>query len=134
MIIIYTEKYSKACQNAIHWFESNNIQIIERKIEESNPISKLELIDLLKLTQNGFEDILRVKSNKVKDLIEELEQYTVDQALELIIDYPELLRKPIITDGKKVVSGFNSEQIRCFIPDKRRFESLSAYYSSCLNC
>ncbi|MDT2521998.1 ArsC/Spx/MgsR family protein [Enterococcus raffinosus] len=130
MIIVYTESSSKACRNALNWFKDHEIPIVERRIHSGNMLTRSEVFTLLELSQNGFEDVLSLRSIKVQELLHELDYYTVNEAVNLIVKYPELLKKPLITDGKKIYAGFNTEHIRCFIPEKIRSETLKEYYFS----
>lgn len=130
MIIVYTDSSSKSCRNALNWFKEHDIHIVERRINQGNELTRSEVFTLLELSQNGFEDLLSLRSNKVQDLLHELNRCTVNEAVDMIIKYPKLLKKPLITDGKKIYAGFNAEHIRCFIPEKRRIENLKKYYLS----
>lgn len=127
MIIVYTDS-SKSCRNALNWFKTHDIHIVERRINKVNELTRSEVFRLLELSQNGFEDLLSLRSNKVQDLLHELNRCTVNEAVDMIVKYPKLLKKPLITDGKKIYAGYNAEYIRCFIPEKRRIENLKNYY------
>lgn len=128
MIIVYTDSSSKSCRNALNWFKTHDIHIVERRINKVNELTRSEVFRLLELSQNGFEDLLSLRSNKVQDLLHELNRCTVNEAVDMIVKYPKLLKKPLITDGKKIYAGYNAEHIRCFIPEKRRIENLKNYY------
>lgn len=130
MITVYTHSNSRSCRNALNWFKEHDIHVVERKVNQRNSLTKSELFSLLKLSQNGFADLLVLRSSKHRSLLDEIDFYTVNQVVELIIKCPDLLKKPLITDGKKIYAGFNAEHIRCFIPEKKRVESLQQYYLS----
>ncbi|WP_445449084.1 Spx/MgsR family RNA polymerase-binding regulatory protein [Enterococcus lactis] len=128
MIVIYTTTSCASSRRVINWFQKENIPYIERKINKCHPITKIELKELLSLTESGFDDILCFRSKYYKEIRGEFEEYSLEEALNTIIENPSLLKKPIITDGKKIEIGFSKESLRCFIPKNKRISKLRSYY------
>lgn len=75
---------------------------------------------MLKVTDNGFEDIIvsHHKSKKVKSLSRRVDYnaISIDYFIALIIELPDLLRDPIVFDENKLLAGFNKEELRKFLP------------------
>ncbi|MCH1976482.1 Spx/MgsR family RNA polymerase-binding regulatory protein [Enterococcus hirae] len=133
MIIVYTTVSCTACRQAIKWFTDNNILFSERKIQSNNPFTKVELKEILFLTENGWEDLICKRSNVYKFFVDEFEEYTLERSIEFVIAHPNILKKPIIMDEKKVRAGFNTTVLRSFIPRKRRKKDLAQYYINSLD-
>lgn len=130
MIVIYTEKNNSSCNKALNWFRNNKILFEERRLGSWYSMKLSELINLLSLTSNGFEDVLSYRSAKYKQLKINIQEYTVYEAADLMIKNPELIRKPMIVKGDQLLIGFNSQKIRCFIPGEKRNQQLKNYYFS----
>ena len=54
----------------------------------------------------------------------DVESISVTELLNLIEQYPSLLRRPIILDGKRMQIGFNEDEIRAFLPRDYRKQEL----------
>ncbi|HHD1574538.1 TPA: ArsC/Spx/MgsR family protein [Enterococcus faecium] len=86
-----------------------------RKITSQSFLTRDEIVKLLELTENGFDDLLNKKSKKYLELKDEVEAYSMNQMIEKIITYPSLIKLPIITDDKKLIVNFNQKNIRIFL-------------------
>ncbi|WP_165007601.1 MULTISPECIES: Spx/MgsR family RNA polymerase-binding regulatory protein [unclassified Enterococcus] len=118
MIVIYTKGGNLSCRSAIHWFQNNKISYKERRIHTNCPLSKVELEGIVLLTPNGFDDILSRRSKIYKQIKDNFDNSSYEEALKLIVKNPNILRLPIIIDRKrsKMGVGFHEEDIRCFLP------------------
>ena len=54
----------------------------------------------------------------------DVESISVSELLQLIEQYPSLLRRPIIIDTKRMQIGFNEDEIRAFLPRSYRKQEL----------
>lgn len=120
MIRIYYSINSSSSKKAISWLESIGVDISIKKVKD---ISREDLLHILYLTDRGFEDILKRRTsikNKLRDLLEEAEEMEFSKGIDFVLRHPELLRVPIIFDENKLLIGFHAENIRKFIPKKRR--------------
>ncbi|MGK0606644.1 ArsC/Spx/MgsR family protein [Enterococcus gilvus] len=122
MIVVYTEGSNHSCRQTIRWFRNEKIPIKERIINHQHPITKNELRWLLSQTDNGVKDILKYRILKTKQFKLDFNKSKLYDVIDLIIANPSLLKNPIITDGRKLVAGYNGERIRCFVPKNRRQE------------
>lgn len=124
MITLYTTPSSASCRKAKSWLEENNLPFIEKNIfNESLTISELKAI--LRLTENGTEDIISCRSQAFQNLNVPLDELSLSEVLELIQQEPSLIRRPILIDEKRLQIGFNDDDIRRFLPrDVRRIDLL----------
>ena len=72
------------------------------------------------LTEFGTDEIISTRSKVYEKLALDFNELSLSELVALIVKYPSLLRRPIITDGKKLQIGYNEEDIHQFIPRKVR--------------
>lgn len=114
--------YGQECQStkkARQWFKKNGIPFVERNILKE-PLTVNELQGLLRITVDGTDGIIAVKSKAYKELKINLEELSLQELLALIQKEPRLLRSPIITDGTKIQAGYNKDEISQFLPREVR--------------
>lgn len=127
MIVLYYNTSSGSCREAIRWFRERGIFISEKRIEY---ISKSDLMEALTLSNNGFQDLLKnrnITTPSLENKIQEILSLSFDEGVDCILRYPEVLKVPLIVGENKLVLGYNSEEIRVFIPKKHRIQKLSRY-------
>ncbi|MDG2544259.1 Spx/MgsR family RNA polymerase-binding regulatory protein [Lactiplantibacillus plantarum] len=112
---LYYSTSSKSSRSARAWLVENNIPFNERDII-ANPLDRDELKQILRLTENGFEDIVSTRSKAFKALHIDLSDLGFNQLLDLLVEKPQLLKRPIIYDGRRLQIGYNEEDIRAFLP------------------
>ncbi|WP_268913386.1 transcriptional regulator Spx [Lentilactobacillus sp. SPB1-3] len=115
MLNLYVAQSSASSRKARAWLKGHNIEFKERNIN-SNPLSADEVKKLLRLTENGSEDIISTRSNIYKKLNLNLDDLSVSQLVSLVVKYPDLIKRPIIFDENRIEVGFNEEEIRRFLP------------------
>lgn len=123
MVIIYLSPSCTSCRKAHAWLEEYNIPYIERNIIK-NPPSQSELEKIMSLTSKGTEEIISTRSKAFKKLNIDIDDYSLNELYELIQEHPEILRKPIIIDQRRIQVGFNESEIRQFVPRKVRQKQL----------
>ncbi len=93
----------------------------------SEPLTKKELLKILRMTENGTEEIISTRSRTFQQLRINLDDLSIDQLLDLVEKNPSLLRRPIIMDDRRLQVGYNEDEIRRFLPRKvRRLELAEA--------
>lgn len=115
MITLYTSPSCASCRKARAWLEANHIDYLEKNIF-NEPLSIAELKSILRLTENGTEEIISFRSQVFQSLNISLEEMPLQELLELILKNPGLIRRPILIDEKRLQVGFNEEDIRRFLP------------------
>lgn len=126
MINLYVSSSCTSCRKARAWLKKHNIPFKERNIF-SDPLSKEEIVNILRLTENGTEEIISTRSRAFQELHVDLDELSIDQLLDLVQNNPSLLRRPIIMDDRRLQVGYNDDEIRRFLPRKvRRLELVKA--------
>ncbi|MFC6164106.1 Spx/MgsR family RNA polymerase-binding regulatory protein [Lactiplantibacillus dongliensis] len=120
---LYYSTSSKSSRSARAWLVANGIPFNERDII-ANPLDRDELKQILRLTENGFEDIVSTRSKAFKALHVDLSELGFNQLLDLLVEKPQLLKRPIIYDGRRLQIGYNEEDIRAFLPRSVRKSEL----------
>lgn len=106
----------------------NNIPFIERNVF-SDPLTFVEIKEILRLTDNGTEDIISPRSIKYQKKDIEIDQLQLNDLYSLIQKKTSILKSPIIHDGKHFMVGFNESQIRRFVPKIVRHYNYLRYVS-----
>ncbi|GAA5414793.1 hypothetical protein UREOM_5040 [Ureaplasma sp. OM1] len=86
------------------------------------PIDEKILLDILSLTDGGFEDIIATRSDFFKQSNIDLDDLTTHELIHLIQHEPTILKKPIIIQYTKnhhhpyrLMIGYNSDDIEIFL-------------------
>lgn len=80
-------------------------------------------MQVLRMTENGTEDIISTRSRTFQNLKINLDDLSIDQLIDLVEKNPSLLRRPIIMEDRRLQVGYNEDEIRRFLPRKvRRLE------------
>ena len=123
MITLFLSPSCTSCRKARAWLEKHEVPFKEHNIMTS-PLTTEELRNILALTENGTDDIISTRSKIFQKLNVDVESISVSELLQLIEQYPSLLRRPIILDKKRMQIGFNEDEIRAFLPRGYRKEEL----------
>lgn len=126
MINLYVSSSCTSCRKARAWLKKRDIPFKERNIF-SEPLTKEDIVNILRLTENGTEEIISTRSKAFQELHVNLDDLSIDQLLDLVEKNPSLLRRPIIMDDRRLQVGYNDDEIRRFLPRKvRRLELAKA--------
>ncbi|MEM1504250.1 transcriptional regulator SpxA [Domibacillus sp. 8LH] len=126
MVTLYTSPSCTSCRKAKAWLEEHEIPYVERNIF-SEPLSINEIKEILRMTEDGTDEIISTRSKIFQKLNVDLETLPLQDLFELIRQNPGLLRRPIIMDEKRLQVGYNEDEIRRFLPRKvRTFQLLEA--------
>ncbi|RKD75586.1 regulatory protein spx [Sinobaca qinghaiensis] len=119
MVTLLTSPSCTSCRKAKSWLEENDIPFEERNIFAS-PLSIDEVKQIVRLTEDGTDEIVSKRSKVFQELDVELESLPLQKLFALISEHPGLLRRPIIFDEKRLQVGYNEAEIRRFLPRKVR--------------
>ncbi len=119
MITLYTSSSCSSCRKAKKWLEENKIPYKEKNIVGIK-LTREDIINMLKFSENGFEDIISTRSKIFKDNQLDTEEMRFGELADFIIDNPTILKRPIIVNEKIMQTGYNEDEIRAFIPRKFR--------------
>ena len=109
----YTYPSCTSCRKTKKWLVENQIVFEERHLFRQTPTVE-ELTFLLSLTTEGLDEILATRSQSFKELNLEIDDLPLSKVVELIVENPKLLRRPILTDGKQLVVGYQPEHLGTF--------------------
>ncbi|MGE7854705.1 MULTISPECIES: transcriptional regulator SpxA [Bacillus] len=115
MVILYTTASCSSCRKAKAWLEEHQIDYTEKNIV-ANSLTVDELKSILRLTEEGATEIISTRSKTFQELNINIEALSLNEFYKLIIEYPQMLRRPIMLDEKRLQIGFNEEEIRKFLP------------------
>jgi len=119
MVTLYTSPSCTSCRKAKSWLEAHDIPYKERNIF-SEPLTVDEIKEVLRMTEDGTDEIISTRSKTFQKLDVNLENMPLQDLYELIQNNPGLLRRPIIIDEKRLQVGYNEDEIRRFLPRKVR--------------
>lgn len=119
MVTLYSSPSCTSCRKAKAWLQENGIPFKERNIF-SEPLNIDEIKNILRMTEDGTEDIISKRSKAYSKLNVDLDELPMKQLYKLISKNPGLLRRPIIVDEKRLQVGYNEDEIRRFLPRQVR--------------
>lgn len=123
MIRLYISPSCTSCRKAKAWLEEHGLEYEEKNIYHE-PLTKNEIKEILMLTDEGTEEIISYRSDAYQRLETNLEDLSMNELLDLFIEEPSLIRRPIIMDDRRLQIGFNDEEIRMFLPREVRNAAL----------
>lgn len=97
----------------------NKVPFVERNLKEE-PLTVLELQDILRMTLEGTDEIMAKRSAAYKSMNLDFDELTLLELLEIVHQHPRLLKSPLIVEGKKLQVGYHEEELRQFLPRKMR--------------
>ena len=119
MVTLYTSPSCTSCRKAKSWLEEHEIPYSERNIF-SEPLSMEEIKEILRMTEDGTDEIISTRSKTFQKLDVNLDAMPLQDLFKLIKENPGLLRRPIIIDEKRLQVGYNEDEIRRFLPRRVR--------------
>lgn len=119
MIQMYFHTSDPAKNKMARWFQQHQISLQSRNILRQ-PLTRPEIKHLFLMTANGSDDLLAKRSKATQALALDLEKLSFNQLVALIQKHPQILKNPIVFDDRSLLTGFNSEKVGVFIPQKQR--------------
>ncbi len=119
MIKLYVSPSCTSCRKAKSWLDEQGLEYSEKNIYHE-PLTKDEIKEILMLTDEGTEEIISYRSQAYKKLESDINKLTMSELLDLLIEQPSLIRRPIIMDDRRLQIGYNEEEIRMFLPREIR--------------
>ena len=77
----------------------------------TKPFTKTKLKNLLKAMNMKAEDILRKRAKEYKEFDFKNKKYTQAEIISLMVEHPDLIERPIIENGDKVILARPIEKI-----------------------
>lgn len=94
--------------------------LILKKTWLTTPLKINEIKAIMRLTEDGTEDIISTRSKAFKELNVDIDELSLKELFMLIQENPTLIRRPIILDEKRLQIGYNEDEIRQFVPREIR--------------
>lgn len=123
MVTLYTSPSCTSCRKARAWLEENAIPYTERNVFKE-PLSRDEIKNFLRMTEDGTEEIISTRSKLFAELDVKLDDLSLSQLIEMIQQQPALLKRPLMIDEKRMQVGYNEDEIRRFLPHEVRQQEL----------
>ena len=130
MIRIYVSPSCSSCRKVLKWFDEQEIPYVQINIF-ARPLTEDELKDMLMKSENGTEDIISTRSKIIKESGVDVESMTVKELLKFIQANPSILKRPIIVDDRRMVVGYNPDDISVFIPEAKRIADYACTLAAC---
>ena len=115
MITIFTNPISIESLKAKEWLDESDIPYVEREYFDEL-VTLDEIKQTMTLTELGAEDLIAPEYlSLVKGTVAN-ETVSLSELIDFIQEEPRLLKNPIIFDDKRLMTGFNEDEIQKFIP------------------
>lgn len=114
MIQLYTFSSCTSCRKARDMLKENQIPFKERNMN-TDPLNKEEVLNILAHTTNGTTDIMSKRSQDAKTLDIDFDELSLKEWVELVHNYPGILRRPILLTRDQLIVGFNKEEYQGII-------------------
>jgi len=116
MVDVYVSPSCSSCRKVKKYFDEHKIEYREINIMV-NPITREDIYRILQNSPSGFDGILSTRSNIYQSIGKEVinDMSTID-LVQLIIENPTILKRPIIVSDLDLQVGFNKDDIAVFLP------------------
>ena len=119
MIYLYISPSCQSCRKTIKWFDDEKIPYTKINILKDK-LSKEDVFRMLKNSLSGFDDIISKRSKPFIENNLEIDEMKTSELINFIIENPTVLKRPIIVANNLLEVGYNSDDIRAFIPPEKR--------------
>lgn len=137
MIKIYYSPSCTSCRKVKQWFDEQHIPYEAIDIFSSS-LKESDIKEMIVKSIDGTDEIISPRSKIVIENNIDFDSMTISELISFIKKNPSVLRRPIIVDDRRIQVGYNSEEIRTFIPRIRRIEEENCapgkcpHYGQCL--
>lgn len=112
-LMFYTYPSCTSCRKTKAFIQEQELQVSERHIFRDAPTVD-ELLQLLAISEEGVDSLLATRSQAFKQLDVDVEDLKLSELLKLMSENPKLLKRPILTDGKEVIVGYDKVSIETY--------------------
>ncbi len=119
MLQVYTTPNCSSCKKVKRYFQKYHINYTEKNIF-SNPLTREDVFKMLRYSENGFEDIISLRSKIIKEQNIDINSMKTSELVDFIIKNPSVLKRPIILSELDMQIGYNDDDITLFLPDELR--------------
>ena len=119
MIKILVSPSCASCRKAVKWFEDQKIPFETVNIF-STALKAEDIKEAIIKSENGTDDIISTRSKVFQENNIDFDEMRISELIQFVLKNPSVLKRPIIIDDHRLQVGYNSEEIRTFIPRARR--------------
>ncbi|MSQ77104.1 MAG: arsenate reductase [Nitrospiraceae bacterium] len=113
-ITIYQKPTCSTCREAIKLVEASGQPFTAINYYEQ-PFTKALLKGLLKKAGLSAKDVLRTKEDIYKELGLAKKQVSEDELIALMLKYPDLIQRPLVEKGEKVILARPAETVQSLL-------------------
>ncbi len=113
-ITIYQKPTCSTCREAVKLVQASGQAYTAINYYEQ-PFTKALMKGLLKKAGLSAKDILRTKEDVYKDLGLAKKQVSEDELIDLMLKYPDLIQRPLVEKGDKVILARPAEAVKRLI-------------------
>lgn len=113
-IIVYEKPTCTTSRKVVKLLSEKEIDFDKINYYEKR-FSKTKLNELLKIMNMKPSELLRKKGDAFKEIDFKNKKYTESQILDLMIQNPDLIERPIVQKGKKAILARPPETVTTFI-------------------
>lgn len=110
-VTIYQKPTCSTCRQAVQLLKENGKPFTAINYYEK-PFTKAKLKNLLKKAGLSPKDILRTKEDIYRDLGLAKKTLSDDEWLDILITHPDLIQRPIVEKGEKVILARPAESVK----------------------
>ncbi len=96
MLNLYLAPSSSSSRRAKKWLIDHGIEFTERDISK-DPLTADDIKRLLRLSENGTEDLISTRCISYRKLKVNFDNLTVSQLIDLMVNHTDLIRRPLIS-------------------------------------
>lgn len=109
-ITLYEKPTCSKCREAVKLLKSKGVEF-EKVNYFVSPIDEAKLTELLKKMKLSARDLLRKSEARYKELKLSESKMADSEVIRLMVQYPELMQRPIVEKGSRAVLGRPTENI-----------------------
>jgi arsenate reductase len=110
-VTIYQKPTCSTCRQAVQLLKDSGKSFTTVNYYEK-PFTKAQLKNLLKKAGLSPKDILRTKEDSYKELGLAKKNLSDDEWLDVLITHPDLIQRPIVEKGEKVILARPAESLK----------------------
>jgi arsenate reductase len=110
-IMIYQKPTCTTCRQAVQLLQDSGKPFTAINYYEQ-PFTKSQLKTLLKKAGLSPRDVLRTKEEMYKELGLAKKSLSDDEYLDLMIQYPDLIQRPIVKKGEQVILARPADSVK----------------------
>lgn len=108
MLTFYCIDTWSTCRKAKAWLSQNNIEFEYRNLIK-DPLSEKEIKELADMAKLELSGLINKRSQVFKKMAIDLTELDDNGIVRLMGENPRIIIRPLLSDGQKVLQGFNEQ-------------------------